>query len=132
MIKMLNDPLANALSHIFNSEKARKSSCSIKPVSKTIKAVLRILKDHHYLGSFKEVKDGRGNYITVQILGRINKCGAVKPKFSVKTAEFEKFEKRFLPAKDFGIIIVSTPKGIMTHNEAKRDNVGGKLLAYCY
>lgn len=129
---MLNDPLANALSHILNSEKAIKSTCSIKPISKTVKTVLGILKDHHYLGSYKEVKDGKGNYITVNLLGRINKCGAVKPRYSVKMAEFEKFEKRLLPAKDFGIIIVSTPKGVMTHTEAKNHNIGGRLLAYCY
>lgn len=129
---MLNDPLANALSRILNSEKARKSSCSIKPVSKTIKAVLKILREHHYVGSFKDVKDGKGDHITVHLLGSINNCGAVKPRFSVKTGEFEKFEKRFLPAKDFGVIIVSTPQGIMTHNDAKNLNIGGRLLAYCY
>lgn len=129
---MMSDPLANALSHMLNSEKARKSECSIKPISKTIKTVLKILREHHYVGSFKELKDGRGNYITVQLLGRINKCGAIKPRFSVKKPDFEKFEKRFLPAKDFGMIIVSTNHGIMTHNEAKNRNIGGRLLAYCY
>lgn len=129
---MLNDPLANALSHILNNEKAKKNECSIKPISKTIKTVLRILREHHYLGSFKDVKDGRGNHITAQLLGRINQCGVIKPRFSVKTTDFEKFEKRFLPAKGFGIIIVSTPQGVMTHNEAKNRNIGGILLAYCY
>ena len=46
--------------------------------------------------------------------------------------DFEKYEKRFLPAKDFGIIIMTTPQGIMTHIEAKKKSTGGKLLAYCY
>jgi small subunit ribosomal protein S8 len=131
-MKMLNDTLANALSQILNSEKAGKSTCSIKPISKTVKAVLKLLREHHYIGSFKDVADGRGDHTTIQLIGRINKCGAIRPRFSVKTADFEKFEKRFLPAKDFGIIIVSTPQGIMTHNEAKNRNIGGRLLAYCY
>ena len=46
--------------------------------------------------------------------------------------EFEKFEKRYLPAKNFGILIVTTPEGIMTHNEAKERGIGGRLLAYMY
>jgi small subunit ribosomal protein S8 len=46
--------------------------------------------------------------------------------------EFDKFEKRYLPARGFGIIIVSTNKGIMTLEEAKEKRIGGRLLAYCY
>ena len=46
--------------------------------------------------------------------------------------KFEKFERRYLPAKDLGILFVSTPKGIMTHYDAKAKKLGGKLLAYCY
>ena len=49
-----------------------------------------------------------------------------------KKADFEKFERRYLPAKDMGILIVSTPAGIMTHVEAKKKGLGGRLLAYCY
>ena len=44
----------------------------------------------------------------------------------------EKFEKRYLPAKDFGILLVTTNKGVMTHEEAKKNHVGGKLLAYVF
>jgi small subunit ribosomal protein S8 len=46
--------------------------------------------------------------------------------------EYEKFEKRFLPAKGVGVLIVSTIKGIMTHEEAKGKTLGGRLIAYCY
>ena len=64
--------------------------------------------------------------------GSINKCGVIKPRFSVKKNEYEKFEKRYLPAHGFGIIIVSTPKGLMMHDEAIEKGLGGKLIAYCY
>ncbi|HEX32856.1 MAG TPA: 30S ribosomal protein S8, partial [Candidatus Aenigmarchaeota archaeon] len=60
------------------------------------------------------------------------KCGAIKPRFSFSVEDIEKFEKRYLPSKDFGIIVVSTNKGIMTHLEAKQKNLGGILLAYVY
>ena len=50
----------------------------------------------------------------------------------MKKNEFEKFERRYLPAKGFGFLLVSTSKGIMTNEEAKTNGVGGKLIAYIY
>lgn len=129
---MLNDPISNALSKILNAEKVSKSSCIIKPISNTIKKILQIMQDKGFIGGFDEVKDGRGDYIKINLIGQINKCGAIKPKYPVKSNGFERFEKRYLPAKDFGIILVSTNKGIMIHTEAKEKKLGGILLAYCY
>ena len=90
------------------------------------------MKDNWYISDFREVEDSRGNYIVLSLAGSINKCGVIKPRYSIKTDEFEKFERRFLPAKGLGILFVSTPKGIMTHYDAKSKKTGGKLLAYCY
>ncbi len=129
---MLNDPLANVLSVIRNAEHRGMKQCSIKPASKLIGRVLDILNAKRYIGKHAVVEDGRGNIIEVSLIGAVNKCGAIKPRFSVTTGSYEKYEKRFLPAKDFGVLIVSTPKGIMTHTEAKAKGFGGKLLAYCY
>lgn len=129
---MLNDPLANLMSLILNSESIGKSDCLIKPVSKVIKELLKVMKENGYVGDFKEFEDSRGNYITLNLIGNINKCGVIKPRYSVKGTDFEKFERRYLPAKDVGILFVSTPQGIMTHYNAKLKKTGGRLLAYCY
>jgi len=129
---MFNDPLAAALAKILNAEKVGKREVLIKPASKLIKEVLTIMNDHNYVGSFEEVEDGKGNFLKLNLLGNVNKCGVVKPRFSTKHNTFEKWEKRYLPAKDFGVIIVSTSKGIMTHYQAKDKKIGGKLVAYCY
>jgi len=129
---MLNDPLANVMSEILNNELIGRQECIIKPVSKIIKEVLRVMKDHHYVGDFKETEGSSGNIISLALIGNVNKCGVVKPRYMVKNREFEKFERRYLPAKDVGLLIVSTPKGIMTHYEAKSKKIGGRLLAYCY
>ncbi len=128
----LNDPLANALSKVLNFEKVGKSDCVIKPISGVIKKVFQIMNDKGYIGTFEEVEDGKGNHLKISLLGRVNKCGAIKPRYSVKKFGFEKFEKRYLPAKDFGILVVSTSKGMMTHTDAKSKSLGGKLLAYIY
>lgn len=127
-----NDNLANVLSCILNAEKKGKFVCIAKPLSKMIKNVLEIMHQNGYIGSLKVVEDSKGGFIEVNLLGKINKCGVIKPRFSIKHTDFEKFEKRFLPAKNFGIIIVTTSKGLMTHNEAKEKKIGGKLVAFCY
>jgi small subunit ribosomal protein S8 len=128
----LNDPLANALSLILNSEKTKRTECFIKPISQIIKSTLKVMNDGGFVGSIEEVEDGKGNFIKLNLLGAVNKCGAIKPRYAVKKNEYEKFEKRYLPAKDFGLIIVSTPSGVMNHTEAKKKGLGGRLLAYCY
>ncbi|MBL7054835.1 30S ribosomal protein S8 [Candidatus Woesearchaeota archaeon] len=129
---MLNDPLANVLSVILNGEKIGKSECMVKPISKPIKEVLRIMNENGYIGDFEEIEDGRGNHIKIKLIGMINKCGVIKPKYNSKKDNYEKFEKRYLPAKDIGIIFVSTTQGIMPHYDAKNKGTGGRLLAYCY
>ena len=129
---MLNDPLANVLSVMNNADQKGMKQCSIKPSSKLILSVLEILNARHYIGSHNVIEDGRGGIVQINLIGAINKCGAIKPRFSVGMGNYEKFETRFLPAKDFGFLVVSTPKGIMTHTEAKAKGFGGRLLAYCY
>ncbi|MBI2650452.1 30S ribosomal protein S8 [Candidatus Woesearchaeota archaeon] len=129
---MLNDPIANTMSLILNNELIGKSECLISPVSKVIKEILRVMKENGYVKDFEEIADSRGNYIRLNLTGGVNKCGVIKPRYSVKSNEFENFEKRYLPAKDIGILFVSTPRGIMTHYDAKSKKTGGRLLAYCY
>lgn len=128
----MNDTLSAALSKMVNAERTGKKSCMMKPISTIIKRTLIVLKEHRYIGSYDELADGKGGTIQVNLLGNINKCGSIKPRFSTTVGEYEKWEKRYLPAKGFGIIIVSTPKGIMTHEDAKKQGLGGTLLAYCY
>ena len=129
---MLNDPLANALSKIMNYEKKGQKVCLIKQGSKVTKEVFRIMNEGQYIGEFTPIEDGKGGILKLNLLGKINKCGVIKPRTPIKSEDFEKFEKRYLPAKDFGILIISTSQGMMTHIEAKKKRLGGVLVAYCY
>lgn len=128
---MLNDPLAAALTKVINAERVGKKEVVVAS-SKMIKKIFTIMNENNYLGSFEEVDNGKGGVLKVNLLGNINKCGVIKPRFSTKKTNFEKWEKRYLPAKDFGFLLVSTPHGILTHSSAKEKGTGGKLLAYCY
>ncbi len=127
----LNDPLANTLSKIMNAERIGRKEVSF-PSSKLIKKALEIMRDNHYIGDFEEIKTIKGNFIKLNLIGKINKCNVIKPRFAAKKDGFEKFEKRYLLAKDFGIIMVSTPNGLMIHTEAKSKGFGGRLIAYVY
>jgi small subunit ribosomal protein S8 len=129
---MLNDPLATALSKIRNYEKIGRKECLVMPANTVMKKTLEILNHHGYIGAAELVSDARGGALKVQLLGKINKCGVIKPRYSIGKLDYEKYEKRYLPAKNVGVLLVSTPKGMMTHEDAKKQNHGGRLIAYCY
>lgn len=128
---MRHDLLADALSAIKNAERIGKKECIVK-ASKLIKAVLEVFQKNGYIEGFEYIEDGRGGKLRVKLKGKIIDTKAIKPRYSVKAKEYEKWEKRFLPARDVGILVVSTPKGIMDHKEARSKNLGGELLAYVY
>ena len=129
---VMMDTLANALATIMNNEMRGHSECLIYPASKLIARVLRVMQQYGYIGEFEYIDDKRSGKFRVQLLGRINKCGVIKPRFPVKWKEIEEWERKYLPARDVGILIISTSKGVMSHIEAKRLRVGGVLLAYVY
>jgi small subunit ribosomal protein S8 len=126
------DTVANGLTSIMNNEMRNKQECVISPASKLLGRVLRVMQLSGYIGEFEFIDDGRSGKFKVQLLGRINKCGAIKPRFSVGTAQFETWEKRFLPSRDIGVLVVSTSQGVVSHKKAKKKKIGGRLLAFIY
>jgi small subunit ribosomal protein S8 len=126
------DTLASALKTIVNNELRNKRECVISPASKLLGRVLRVMQLNGYIGEFEFVDDGRSGKFKVQLFGRVNDCGAIKPRFPVKSEEIENWEKRFLPSRDVGVIVVSTPQGVVSHKEAREKKTGGRLLAFVY
>lgn len=129
---MLNDPLADALSAMKNAETKGKTKCIIKPSSKLIGRILSLLKEKGYVGNFEFVDDGKAGIYQVELIGNINNCGVIKPRYPIKKDELEKWEGRYLPARDFGILVLTTTNGIISQYEARDKGIGGKLLAYVY
>ena len=129
---MLLDPLANALSKIQNHERARKREVVLAPASKLINEVLHIMQAEGFIGEFEFIDDGKAGKFKVALQGKVNGCGVIKPQYSTKRDEYEKWEKRYLPAAGFGVLVVSTQQGVMTHKKAMELGLGGRLLAYVY
>ena len=127
----LNDPLADALSKMNNAVKALNGSVTLRR-SKFLLKLLDVLKENGYIGSYEVIEKNDGDIVKVNLIGTINKCGIIKPRFPVKMDELESFEKRFLPAKDFGVLLISTNQGLLTQKQAKEKHTGGTLIAYCY
>ena len=127
-----NDPLASALSGIDNAERVGHLTQRVQPASNEIGSVLEVFYDRGYIDGFQYVDDGKAGRFDVELKGAINECGPVKPRYSAGADEFEKWEKRFLPARDYGTLVVTTSHGIMSHYEAREAGIGGQVIAYVY
>jgi small subunit ribosomal protein S8 len=129
-------PATNVLSNLFtslqNAEMRNKKECMVIPASNLASEVLRVLQKRRYVGEFEFIDDGVGGKLRVQLLGRINKCGVISPRFPVRTAKLVDWEHRYLPAVGVGTLIVSTPQGVMSHSEAQEKRLGGRLIGFVY
>ncbi|KAH7432912.1 hypothetical protein KP509_07G045700 [Ceratopteris richardii] len=128
LISVLN----GALKSIYNAEKRGKRQVLIRPSSKVIIKFLKVMQKFGYIGEFELVDDRRAGKIVVELNGRINKCGVISPRYDVGVREIEGWIARLLPSRQFGHIVLTTSAGIMDHDEARRKNVGGKVLGFFY
>ena len=85
-----------------------------------------------YIGEFEIVDDHRPGKIVVELIGRINKCGVISPRFDVELKDVESWVNNLLPSRQFGHLVLSTTFGIMDHEEARRKRTGGKILGFFY
>lgn len=128
----MGDLISDALSSVMNAERVNKKEVTIRRVSKLLLNVIRIIKEKGYIGDYDYKNDGRGGLLTIKLINKINKISSIRPRYPCSVDQIESFERVYLPASDFGIIILSTPKGLMTHYEAKKQKIGGALIAFCY
>ena len=126
------DPLSDAFTRIFNAEQAGHYEVSVSPASKLLGSMLNIMQKSGYVGEFEKINDGRAGSYRIELIGAINRCGVIKPRHSVRRSDFDKWESRYLPARDFGVLIVTTSQGRMDRYGAKKERVGGRLLAYIF
>lgn len=126
---MSQDLISDCLCKIMNAKRAGKKELSVSLYSNFLLEVLKIAKQEGYIENFK-VSENKSELIIS--LGELNNCNAIKPRYYVTKSEIDKYVKRYLPAKNFGILIVSTSKKLMTHKDALNQDIGGCLIAYFY
>jgi small subunit ribosomal protein S8 len=125
------DRFADAINKIKTNERIGRFECILYS-TKLTKAVLDVMKKESYITDYEEFQDKKIKRLRVKLSNKINSIGVVKPRYSIQNEQIQKYESRYIPSRDFGILILSTPKGIMTNREAKEKRTGGRLLAYVY
>ena len=123
---MSQDIVSDALNQIMNAKKSGKTEVEIKRYSTLLTNVLNLMKKHGHIDFVQNEKT-----ITIKII-ELNECKSIKPRFNVTISEIDKYLRRFLPSRNFGIMLISTSKGLMTHEDAYEKNIGGSLIAYYY
>ena len=130
----ITDPIADLLTRIRNASSAKHDSVEI-PASNMKKAICQILLDEGYIKDFKVVDDGKQGVITVKLrylegkkpvitgLRRVSKPGLRR---------YSNVEDMPRVIKGLGVAIVSTSKGVMTDRQARKENVGGEILAFVW
>ena len=126
---MSQDIVADALNVIRNAHKARKNTVEIKRISNLLVEILKIMKQRDAIKKYKI--DGKEKTIEVTI-GDLTDCKAIKPRFTCSVKDIEKYKRRYLPARNLGTLIISTNRGLKTHEEAETEGLGGSLIAYFY
>ncbi|CCW68370.1 unnamed protein product [Phytomonas sp. Hart1] len=124
--------LANALRTIASAERRGKRQVLLRPSSKVILKFLLVMQKHGYISEFELIDDHRSKKIVVNLNGRLNKCGAICPRFDCNVKEYEQWMKFILPSRQFGFLVLTTSLGIMDHEEARARNTGGKVLGFFY
>ena len=130
----INDPIADALTRIRNANSAKHETVDI-PASNMKKAIAQILVDEGYIKEFTVIEDGKQGVIRITLKYGPNKSQVItglrrvsKPGLRIYT-DVENMPKVI---KGLGIAIISTSKGVMTDKQARKENVGGEVLAFVW
>ena len=126
---MSQDIVADALNMIRNAKMARKEVVEVMKMSNLLIEVLKIMKQKNAIKKYKINPKEKSVEVSI---GEISECKAIKPRFTIQKNDIEMYERRYLPARGMGTIIISTNKGLMTHEEAQEEGIGGSLIAYFY
>ena len=124
--------LADCLKTMSNAEKRGKRQVVIRPSSKVVVKFLQVMQKNGYIGEFEVLDDHRSGKIVINLIGRINKCGVISPRFDCGYGDVEQWVLNVLPARGFGHVVLTTTFGIMDHDEARAKKTGGKILGFFY
>ncbi len=130
----ITDTIADLLTRIRNASTAKHESVEI-PSSNMKKAIVKILVDEGYLKSYTVVDDGRQGVIKVNLKYGAGKASAINGLQRVSKPGLRIYrDASEMPRvmKGLGIAVVSTSKGIMTDRQARKENVGGEVLAFIW
>jgi small subunit ribosomal protein S8 len=125
---MSQDIVADGLNQIMNIKRIQKQELVIKRYSKVLLSLLEMMKVRGHIDY--EVNE-EAKTVSVKLI-KINECRAIKPRYYVSVGGIDKYLRRFLPSRNFGTLVISTNKGMLSHTDAVKENLGGSVVAYFY
>jgi small subunit ribosomal protein S8 len=131
---MMTDPIADMLTRIRNGSKAKLEKVDI-PSSKLKLEIAKILKDEGYIKNLKMVKDRRQGVIRVYLKYTDEEVPVIQGIKRISKPGCRMYAGNDAIPKvlaGLGVAILSTPKGIQTGKQAKKDNVGGEVLCHVW
>lgn len=130
----ITDTIADMLTRVRNANTAKHDTVDI-PASNMKKAIAQILVDEGFVKSFQVINDGKQGVIRINLKYGENKSAVItglrrvsKPGLRIYTS----CEDMPKVMKGLGVTIVSTSKGVMTDKRARKENVGGEVLAFIW
>ena len=130
----ITDTIADLLTRIRNANSAKHDSVDI-PASNMKKAICQILVDEGYVKNFTVVEDGKQGIIKVNLKYGEGKTSVINGLRRVSKPGLRIYSNaEDLPKvlKGLGIAIISTSKGVMTDRQARKENIGGEVLAFIW
>eukprot|EP01018_Ginkgo_biloba_P001446 Gb_12074 [translate_table: standard] len=124
--------LNEALRKMVNAEKRGNAMVELQPISLLMVNFLKIMKQRGYIKDLQVFDPHRVGRITVELQGRIKDCKALSYRQDIRAKDIENYKSRILPTRQWGYVVITTSNGVMDHEEAQRQNVGGKVLGYFY
>ncbi|KAG6499934.1 hypothetical protein ZIOFF_039748 [Zingiber officinale] len=148
--RILND----ALQKMLNAERRGNASTTLQPISGTIIAFLNVMKSRGvnvvllmfskpfdiyvhcynfhqgYIKDFQVFDPHRVGRISVELFGRLKDCKALSYRQDIKAKDIEKYRIRMLPTRQWGYVVITTPNGVLDHEDAIKQNVGGQVLGF--
>lgn len=127
---MAQDIVSDGLNQIMNSIRIEKKEIKINKISKVLINLFKMMKEAGHI-EYSVEDNNKKPFVVVNVLN-LKICKTIKPRYFVGWKNIEKYLRRFLPSRNFGALVISTNKGLMTHSEAEENKIGGCLLAYFY
>lgn len=129
----ITDPISDFLTRIRNAAKAKHRRVDI-PASNLKKALAQILHEQKYIGDFTVLEDGKQGLLRINL-----KYHSGRPVITGMRRVSKPGIRQYRPAENLprvlgglGVAIISTSKGIMTDIQARKQNVGGEVLAFIW
>nr|ABK22278.1 unknown [Picea sitchensis]ABK22561.1 unknown [Picea sitchensis]ABK23973.1 unknown [Picea sitchensis]ABK24678.1 unknown [Picea sitchensis] len=124
--------LNEALRKMVNAEKRGFTKVQLQPMSLLMVNYLNVMKSRGYIKDFEVFEPHRVGRITVELEGRIKDCKALSYRQDIRAKDIESYKSRILPTRQWGYVVITTTNGVLDHEEAQRQNVGGRVLGYFY